>query len=83
MLEELNPVEMIEPGTGRHCHVRGNDVEAYERAGYRRTDAASVEPEATAAEPEEATVAEDTATEDAEETAEPEAPAEKPRRRGR
>lgn len=38
MNEELNPVEMIEPGSGRNCTVQGRDVTEFEKRGYRRVD---------------------------------------------
>lgn len=34
MLPELDPTEMVEPGTGRTCLVRGKDVPEFRRRGY-------------------------------------------------
>lgn len=35
---ELTRLEMIEPGTGRHCMVLERDRKAFERAGYAPVD---------------------------------------------
>lgn len=45
----LNPVEMIEPGSGRRCVVQGKDEADFLKAGYRRADQMHVEPEAPGA----------------------------------